>query len=134
MSGELPGLPGGCMEIDTFLRNEGFCCEEEDSTDSSRWRWYQKEFRQYDSNAMLRLVIRFELTITDGGGYNENHNLYFNDIYLEIYDRQMEQDDSYSEYGRPEYDNETEQLLKIDMYELRIRSYAELKQFEQCIN
>jgi hypothetical protein len=133
MSGELPGLPEGCVEIDTFLRKEGFECEEEHTTDCCRGTWYFKEFRKSDSNAMLRLVIRFELVISDSpfGSYNDNHELYFNDICLEIYDRQMEEGGSY--YGRPEYDNETEHLRRIDMYTLRIRSYAELKQFERYI-
>jgi len=32
------------------------------------------------------------------------------------------------------YDEESEQLRRIDTYTLRIRNYSELKQFEQSIN
>ena len=85
-------LPEGCIKIDSFLRNKGFTCEEEETTDSLRWRYYYKEFKQCSSNVIIRVVLRFELFLSDGCppyNYDDNHDLFFNDVYLEVFDRQM---------------------------------------------
>jgi len=133
----MQGLPEEGSVIDTFLRKEGFKCRQQEPSgvEYFRWREYSKDFKRVDSNVMFRVVIRYIVQIHDdpGGSYDDNHQLFYEDTYLAVYDRQMiEEDGLFS--GDKYYDEDTEQLRRIDSYTLRIRSYAELKQFEQSIN
>ena len=130
----LAGLPEECTEVDQFLRSEGFKCHEQETADSARWRRYTKEFRKHDSNVMLRLVIRFELTIHDDprGSYDDNHELCYEDCYLLIFDRQMLVEDGLFA-GDRFYDEETESLRKLDRYPIRAQSYDKLMMLAEMI-
>ena len=126
----MKGLPEACTEIDSFLRREGFKCREVETEDMySRWCYYFREFRRADSNVMLRLVLRFDLQISDSpvGSYDDNHDLFYEDCYIEIYDRQMLKEEGLFD-GEHFYDEDSELLRKIDRYPICTASYSELKQ------
>jgi len=126
----LKGLPEDATKLDGFLRKEGFKCHEQDSdgVQFSRWRYYLREFRWFDSNVMFRLVIRFDLQIHDdpGGSYDDNHELFYENAYVVVFDRRMEDDPSLFD-GDKYYDEETESLRKIDKYRIRVSDYAAIK-------
>jgi hypothetical protein len=66
----IDSLPTECTDIDSFLRDRDFECEKEDGCDSVRWSIYYREFKRDSSNAMIRIVLRFELSsIRDGRGF-----------------------------------------------------------------
>lgn len=131
----MQGLPETCTEIDSFLRREGFNCREVETEDMySRWCYYSREFRRADSNVMLRLVLRFDLQISDSptGSYDDNHELSYEDCYIEIYDRQMHKEEGLFD-GEYFYDEDTELLRKIDSYQICTASYAEVKQLMRTL-
>lgn len=109
----IDSLPTECTEIDSFLRDRDFECEEEETCDSVRWTYYYREFKRHSSNVLIRAVLRFELSISDSptATYNENHDLHFNDAYLELWDRQMQSNGA--SMGEPLYDEESEVLRKV---------------------
>lgn len=119
-----------CIQTDNFFRKQGFTCREENTTDPTRLNDYEMEFRRDDSNVMFRLVIRFELSISDGpfGSYTDNHNLYYCKTFLEIFHRGLDitrsDYDYYYYYGPEETD---EKLEWIARYELNVNSYKEIK-------
>ena len=57
--------------------------------------------------------------------YDENHNLSFNDAFVQVYDRQMEQDGVCM--GELQYDEETESLRLIDAYPLSPSEYDDIR-------
>lgn len=120
-------LPSACTKIDTFLQGKGFNCEEEESTDSVRWRYYYTEIKKAGTNVMIRVTMRFELCISDDptATYDENHDLSFNDAYLSIYDRQMAEDGFFQ--GDKMYDEETEQMREIDNFPISPRSFGDIE-------
>ncbi len=67
-----------------------------------------------------------ELAIYDdpGASYDDNHNLSFNDAYLEVFDRQMDSLDSFD--GEPMYDEDTERLCRIDKFPINPRSMVDI--------
>lgn len=127
-------LPTEYTEIDSFLRDRHFECEEEDSCDSVRWVHYYREFKKDSSNALIRLVLRFELSISDSptATYNENHDLHFNDSYLELWDRQMESDGVCM--GEQAYDEESEALRKVGGYPLSPSCFSDIEALSTLLN
>ncbi len=121
-----------CIETDNFLRKEGFTCREEDSTDCCRLNDYEKEFRRDNSNVMFRLVIRFEMSISDCpyGSYEDNNSLYYCCTFIEVFHRGLEiarsDYDYYYYYGPEETD---EKLEWIARYSLKVNSYKEIQAF-----
>lgn len=79
-------LPTRCTRIDELLRGHGFSCHTENTTDSFRWRRYLRPLATGEDGTTLRLVLAFELTISDdpGGSYDDNHDLQFEEAYVEI--------------------------------------------------
>ncbi|ADE54191.1 hypothetical protein [Coraliomargarita akajimensis] len=133
MRGILEGLPEGTIAIDTFLRSEGFNCVEDESSESNRWRSYLIEVSDSTTNALLRIRLRFELTVSDGiGSYDDTHTLFYDGAFLDAYDRQMEPDGWIG--GEPYFDEETELLRHVGTTRLRIESYKEFKQFIHCFS
>ena len=124
------GLPEDGSKIDGFLRKEGFKCREQepDGVEYSLWRTYRKDFKRIDSNVMFRLVIRYMVQIHDdpGGSYDDNHQFFYEDTYLTVFDRQMI-DEGGLFAGDKYYDEETESLRKVDRYEIRVSSYPEIQ-------
>ena len=127
----IDSLPTECTEIDTFLRDRNFECEEEDTCDSVRWSLYYREFKRDSSNAMIRIVLRFELSISDSptASYNENHDLHFNDAFLEVWDRQMQEDGVFM--GEQVYDEESEELRRIGEYPLNPSTFSDIEQLSE---
>jgi hypothetical protein len=123
----IDSLPAECTEIDTFLRDCHFECEEEETCDSVRWVYYYREFKRDSSNALIRVVLRFELSISDSPTttYNENHDLHFNDAYLELWDRQMQSDGAFM--GDPLYDEESEDLRMVGSCPLDPSDFADIE-------
>ncbi len=124
------GLPEEGSEIDAFLRKEGFKCREQepDGVEHSLWRYYTKTFKRPDSNVLFRLVIRYMVQIHDAplGSYDENHQFFYEDTYLKVFDRQMIPEDQI-DWGIQYYDEETEALRGIDKFPLHLSSYNELQ-------
>lgn len=125
------GLPEEGSAIDTFLRKEGFKCrdQEPDGVEYSLWRYYSKDFKRVDSNVMFRLVIRYMVQIHDdpGGSYDDNHQFFYEDTYLAVFDRQMI-DEGGLFAGDKYYDEETESLRKVDKFPLHLGRYGDLQQ------
>jgi hypothetical protein len=130
----IDSLPTEYTEIDSFLRDRDFECEEEDTCDSVRWVLYHREFKKESSNALIRVVLRFELSISDSptATYNENHDLHFNDAFLDIWDRQM-QSDGFS-MGEENYDEESEALRKVGSYPLNPLTYSDIEIFLRLLD
>lgn len=130
----IDSLPSECTEIDSFLRDRDFECEEEDTCDSVRWRIYYREFKRDSSNAMIRVVLRFELSISDSptASYNENHDLQFNDAFLEVWDRRMQEDGVFM--GEQIYDEETETLRKVGTYPINPATYADIEHLVKLLH
>lgn len=126
-------LPSTCTDIDTFLRDEGFSCVENVTRDSNAWVYYFKELRKSCTNVMIRVVLRFELCVSDApiGTYDENHDLFFNDAYLAIFDRQMRKDGFVM--GRPFYDEETESLQRIADFPITPDEFADISKLCQLL-
>jgi hypothetical protein len=128
----LKGLPEEGTEIDSFLRKEGFKCREQepDGVQYSKWRYYIKDLRQFDSNVMLRLVIRFDIQIHDdpGGSYDDNHEFFYENTYITVFDRRMVEDPSLFD-GDMYYDEETESLRKVDKYRIHIQEYGDIQKW-----
>ena len=126
----LKGLPEEATELDSFLRKEGFKCREQepDGVQYSRWRYYSREFRRFDSNVMFRVVIRFDLQVHDdpGGSYDDNHQFFYEDTSIVVFDRCMEDDPSLFD-GDKYYDEATESLKKVDKYRIHVADYAKIK-------
>jgi hypothetical protein len=123
----IDSLPSNCTEIDSFLRDRDFEREEEDTCDTVRWVCYYREFKRDSTNALIRVVLRFELSISDSptATYDENHDLSFNDAFLEIWDRQMEEDKIFM--GEQSYDEETESLRKLGSFPLSPSTYSDIE-------
>ena len=83
---------------------------------------------------MFRLVIRFDLQIHDdpGGSYDDNHELFYENAYVVVFDRRMEDDPSLFD-GDKYYDEETESLRKIDKYRIRVSDYAAIKNLMETL-
>jgi len=122
----IDSIPSGCTKIDSFLRNKGFSREEEETTDCLRW-WYY--YKQFSSNAIIRIVLRFELCLSDGlnASYDENHDLLFNDAYMEVFDRQMQEDEEGGMfYGDKMYNEEIESVRRIDSIAINPRTFEDV--------
>ena len=119
-------LPSSRTDLDTFLRNKGFDCKEEFSAETSRWVWYFIKIEKPHSNILFHVVIRFELLISDSPSatYDDNHDMQFEDTYLLIYDRQMEQEGH--TYDEPIYDEDTESIHRIGRFTIHPQSFADL--------
>ncbi len=130
----IDSLPTKYTEIDSFLRDRDFECDEEESCDSVRWVHYYRDFKKDSSNVMIRVVLRFELAIFDSptATYDDNHDLHFNDAFIEVWDRQMESDGFIM--GEEVYDEETEALLQIGSYPLRPPNYSDLALFFKMLD
>ena len=85
-----------------------------------------RRFKNNSSNVLIRVVLRFELSISDSptASYDENHYLYFNDAYLELWDRQMHSDGFFM--GDPLFDKDSEHLRKIGNYGLSPSTFADI--------
>jgi hypothetical protein len=123
----IDSLPTEYTEIDSFLRDRDFACDEEDTCDSVRWVLYYREFKRDSSNILIRVVLRFELSISDSptATHNENHDLHFNDAFLELWDRQMQSDGFFM--GVQTFDEESESLRIIGSYSLRPANYSDVE-------
>jgi len=123
----IDSLPTEYTEIDSFLRDRDFTCDEEDTCDSVRWVLYYREFKRDSSNVLIRVVLRFELSISDSptATYNENHDLHFNDAFLELWDRQMQSDGFFM--GVQTFDEDSESLHMIGSYSLRPANYSDVE-------
>lgn len=122
----IDSLPSSNTEIDSFLRDKGYTCDEEETSDCVRWVYYYKKFKQDSSNVIIRVVLRFELYISDSptASYDENHYLSFNDAYLELYDRQMREDGIF--FGEKCYDEETESVRRIDSFAINPQTFEDI--------
>ena len=120
-------LPSEYSKIDAFLRNKGFACEEEDSTDTARWHYYYTDIKKGNTNILIRVTLRFEMCISDDpmATYDENHDLSFNDAYLSIYDRQMVEDGFL--LGEQMFDEETENIRKIDNFAISPKTFKDIE-------
>lgn len=123
----IDSLPSNCTELDSFLRDRTFECEEENTTDCVRWLCYYREFKKDSTNALIRVVLRFELSISDSptATYDENHDLSYNDAFFEIWDRQMVREGF--NMGEPFYDEETESLRRIGAYPLDPTTFSDIE-------
>lgn len=72
-------------ELITF----GFIRRDEETTDSTRFIWYEKTLKKGRFSYILQ--IEFELSISDDpyGSYSDNHSYTFNDIYLRIINEEI---------------------------------------------
>ena len=83
---------------------------------------------------MFQLVLRCDLNIHDApsGRYDDNHELSFEEAYLEVFDRQM-----FPMEGLPFpdviYDEDTEALRRIDRYPIRVKSFEDIQMLSQMI-
>ena len=127
----IESLPRQYTEIDSFLRDQDFECKEQNTCDSVRWELYYREFKKDSSNTMIRIVLRFELSISDSpiGTYSENHDLCFTDAFLEIWDRQMQSDGVFM--GEKVYDEESEDLRLIGEYPLAPSTFSDIQHFSK---
>lgn len=121
-------LPESCVETDTLLRKRGFKCREVETEDMhSRWCYYFKDFRQSNSNVMIRVEMQFDLWIHDApfGSYDDNHDLNHESTYLVVFHRQMEKEEDF--FDDDFYDEDTEKLRKISKYPLSVYTFEELE-------
>ena len=120
-------LPESCIQTDTILRRKGFQCREVETDDMfSRRRFYHKDYREDDSNVMVRVELEFELSIQDapGGSYDDNHHLYHENTSLVFFDRQILEERTL--LGDSFYDEETENLREIGRRSLWVYSLEDL--------
>ena len=128
----MDSLPEGTEAVDTFLREKGYDCVEENTADSNRWRYYIKRFEKYNTNMRIDLVLRFELSISDDpyASWSDNCSLFFSDTFIEIYDRQMERDGTFM--GEPSFDEDTELPRRLGRYEVRLTSIEAVEAFAEA--
>ncbi len=130
-------LPEGCVETDTLLLEKGYRARRIPSDDPYlKYVIYFKDFRRANQNMMFRIELKFDLVIEDSpfGTYNDNHQLYFEEARLAVYDRRMDEDpDMLSLPEGPFYLEETERPIRIGAQDLRIFSLEDLTTLEEIL-
>jgi hypothetical protein len=130
-------LPESCVAIDTLFRKRGYGHREIEQEDVySKWVIYYKDFRRSDKNMMFRIELKFDLSIHDdpGGSYDDNHELYFEEAHLAVYDRRMEEDPEMLQFDDgPYYLEETENLKRFGAHSIRMSSLADLDTLERLL-
>ena len=127
-------LPESCIQSDTLLRRKGFQCREVETGDGfRRRRFYHKDYREDDSNVMVRVELKFELSIQDapGGSYDDNHHLYHEGTSLIVFDRQIPEKRTL--FGDTFYDEEAEDLREIGRRSLWVHSLEDLDRWIGCL-
>ncbi|HOG02524.1 MAG TPA: hypothetical protein PLL14_01010 [Accumulibacter sp.] len=120
-------LPKACTELDSALLGLGFKYLEQDTEDSERRAYYIRKFSTDSSNVLLKVVLMFDLSISDDpyASYNENHEMVFNRAYIKVYNRQMEVLRK-TRFG-VEYDEDTAKSMLVDVYPIAPKSLDHLK-------
>ena len=100
----------------------GFTKEEEDTTDSNRLIWYTMTFDPCDSNVRFKLVITFDLSISDNpeATWIENCLYSWKGCHIEVVDRQM------VERRKEDFDEDTEDPRTIGIYPLSAYTLEEI--------
>jgi hypothetical protein len=120
-------LPKACTEIDSVLLGMGFKCVEPQSEDSERMVYYTRKFKAESSNVLFKVVLAFDLSISDYpfASYDENHEMIFNRAYIEVYNRRMEV--LRKTHQGNEYDESTAKNALVDVYPIAPKSLEHLK-------
>lgn len=122
-----------------FLEKEGFVCREEETSDVSRWVWYERTI--IESEVTLVLQVEFELSILDNPFVRTTDNFCysFNGVYLRIIeppvdrgDRSSERENFLKQPGIPSLNKVLElfgeeEHREIDRFELRVTTRAQLR-------
>ena len=91
--------------------------------------FYTVSLSKNRSNIQIRIVLKFELSIYDdvGGSFNDNHNILFDDAYLEVFNRRMKKSDHTAQDGYFIYDEETEDCQLIDKFPLSPNNLGDIE-------